>query len=215
MRSFIRLLLKIASFCGWAAHFFFSLHGRYLYNSMKSVFITAMYRNRFAEFGKDSFLVSAPEELSKPENIYIGESTGIGRKVLLRCFQDSDFPEHRPRIELGDHIKIGDYSNISCCNHIKIGNGVRTGRMVMINDNSHGHPDRPEEFETSPIRRPVVSKGPIIIDENVWIGEKATILSNVHIGKGSVIAAHAVVTGDIPPYSVAGGVPARIIKKIK
>lgn len=57
-----------------------------------------------------------------------------------------------------------------------------------------------------------VSKGDIIIDDDVWIGYGAIILSGVHIGQGAVIAAGAVVTSDIPPYAIAGGVPAKVIK---
>lgn len=56
------------------------------------------------------------------------------------------------------------------------------------------------------------SNGNIIIDDDVWIGFRATILSGVHIGQGAVIAAGAVVTKDIPPYSIVGGIPAKIIK---
>lgn len=56
------------------------------------------------------------------------------------------------------------------------------------------------------------SKGDIIVDDDVWIGYRATILSGVHIGQGAVIAAGAVVTKDVPPYAIVGGVPARVIK---
>ena len=57
-----------------------------------------------------------------------------------------------------------------------------------------------------------ISKGDIIVDDDVWIGNGATILSGVHIGQGAVIAAGAVVTKDIPPYAVVGGVPAQVLK---
>lgn len=57
-----------------------------------------------------------------------------------------------------------------------------------------------------------VSKGSILVDDDVWIGQRAMILSGVHIGQGAVIAAGAVVTKDVPPYAVVGGVPAKIIK---
>ena len=57
-----------------------------------------------------------------------------------------------------------------------------------------------------------VSKGDIIIDDDVWIGYKATILSGVHIGQGAVVGAGAVVTKDVPPYSVVGGVPAKVLR---
>ena len=55
------------------------------------------------------------------------------------------------------------------------------------------------------------SKGNIIVDDDVWIGYGATIMSGVHIGQGAVVAAGAIVTKDIPPYAIVGGVPAKII----
>ena len=74
-------------------------------------------------------------------------------------------------------------------------------------------------ISTYPFRRLIVSgelegisKGNIIIHDDVWIGYGVTILSGVHIGKGAVVAAGAVVTRDVPPYSIVGGVPAKVIK---
>ncbi len=58
-----------------------------------------------------------------------------------------------------------------------------------------------------------VSKGDIIVEDDVWIGYGAIILSGVHIGQGAVVAAGSVVTRDVPPYTIVGGVPARTIKK--
>lgn len=57
-----------------------------------------------------------------------------------------------------------------------------------------------------------ISKGNIVVDDDVWIGNDSIILSGVHIGQGAVIAAGAVVTKDVPPYAIVGGVPAKIIK---
>ena len=57
-----------------------------------------------------------------------------------------------------------------------------------------------------------ISKGPIVVEDDVWICDKATILSDVHIGQGAVVAAGAVVTKDVPPYAIVGGVPAKVIK---
>jgi len=53
-----------------------------------------------------------------------------------------------------------------------------------------------------------------LLDDNVWIGEGAMIMPNVHIGKGAIVACNAVVTTDVPAYSVVAGVPARVVKQL-
>ena len=75
----------------------------------------------------------------------------------------------------------------------------------MITDNSHGKSTR-NILNIAPILREIVSSGPVIIEDNVWIGEKATILPNVKIGRGSIIAANSVVT-TYTSHTVAGGIP--------
>ena len=67
----------------------------------------------------------------------------------------------------------------------------------------------------SPIKRDIVSKGAVIIGKNVWVGDKVSIMPNVRIGDGAIIAANSVVTKDVPPYSIVGGNPAKVIKEIK
>lgn len=71
-----------------------------------------------------------------------------------------------------------------------------------------------EEADTAPLFRSLHSEGAVIIEDNVWIGEGAMIMPNVHIGKGAIVAANSVVTHNIPPYTVAGGVPAKVIKTL-
>ena len=83
---------------------------------------------------------------------------------------------------------------------------------ILIEDHSHGTAD---DIDTPVAKRRLHSKGPIIIEDNVWIGENACILENVRIGKCSIIGANAVVTHDIPPYSVAVGVPAKVVNTIR
>lgn len=56
------------------------------------------------------------------------------------------------------------------------------------------------------------SRGDIVIDDDVWIGHGVTILSNVHVGRGAILAAGAVITSDVPPYAVVGGIPAKVIR---
>ena len=92
-----------------------------------------------------------------------------------------------------------------------IGNGVLTGRFVLITDNAHGGTAK-EELVIAPASRTIVSKGEVVIGNNVWLGDKVTILPGIHIGDGAVIGANSVVTKNIPAYAVACGNPARIIK---
>ena len=86
-----------------------------------------------------------------------------------------------------------------------------TGRWVTITDNGHGKTDF-DNLKIQPDKRKLYTKGPVVIGNNVWMGDKVTILPGVTIGNGSVIAANSVVTKDIPSFSVAAGNPAKIIK---
>lgn len=92
--------------------------------------------------------------------------------------------------------------NIQCYEKIVIGNDVCISEEVIIRDSDNHYIYRPGYKMSSPI----------IIEDNVWIGLRATILKGVRIGKGSIVAAGAVVTKDVPPHSLVAGVPARIIK---
>lgn len=86
-----------------------------------------------------------------------------------------------------------------------------TGRYVYISDNNHGDSDF-ASLQQRPSERYLSVKGSVVIEDNVWIGDKVSILSGVTIGKGSIIGCNAFVTKDVPPYSVVGGIPAKIIK---
>lgn len=115
-------------------------------------------------------------------------------------------------IQIGNNCTFGAYNHITSINSIVIGDGCLTGKWVTITDNAHGKTDY-DNLLIPPSERKLYSNGPVVIGKNVWIGDKVTILPNVSIGDGAVIAANAVVTKDIPPYCVVAGVPARIIKK--
>lgn len=114
------------------------------------------------------------------------------------------------KIVIGDSCHFGAFNHITCTNNITIGNNLLTGKWVTITDNSHGD-TMLETLTIPPSMRKVTSKGPVTIGNNVWIGEKATILPGVTIGDGAVIAANAVVTKDVPDYSVVAGIPAKLI----
>ena len=192
-----------------------SLHQKI--SDFRDVLYTAWIKPKFKKTGR--IRIGRGLTLKGGDCISIGDKTGLGKGGYLfawkgRMFEqkDSNLPSQAiPYIRIGDGVWIGDYFNIHAMNGIEIGNRVLTGKWVTILDNDHGRISL-ENLMKSPGERTTFSKGKIIIDDNVWIGDKVTILSGVTIGKGAVVAANAVVTKDVPPLSVVGGIPAKIIK---
>ena len=146
--------------------------------------------------------------------ITIGYNTTIQSHCILGCWVRYANVGYSPSLSIGNNCNIGEHAHISAINRIEIGDGLLTGRYVYIGDNSHGGLSW-EEASTPPIKRALASKGPVIIGNNVWIGDKCTILSGVTIGDNAIIGANSVVTHDIPSNSVAAGMPAKIIKQLK
>lgn len=207
----IKFIQILGTVIGWLLHIFWNTKIQYIGTVFNRSVCTAICKSAFNYVGKHTYFETLPQELRLPKCIEIGNYTRMGRHLLLRCYSTGT---NIPKLKIGGRVNIGDHSTISCCNEIIIGNNVRTGRMVMITDNSHGHTNVAEELKLNPIDRPLVSKGPVIIDNNVWIGEKATILPGVTIGEGTIIAANAVVTKDVPPFAVVAGCPAKVIKYV-
>lgn len=119
------------------------------------------------------------------------------------------------------HVGKGTYGPISAIistpiNHLYIGNFCSIASEVSFVV-AADHPT--QNISTYPFKTlclgqekgEATSKGDIIVDDDVWIGYRATVLSGVHIGQGAIIAAGAMVTKDVPPYAIMGGVPAKVI----
>jgi acetyltransferase-like isoleucine patch superfamily enzyme len=157
--------------------------------------------------------VSYPINLLNPKSITIGENFSAGKCLKLRAINEFNGVTFKPSIIIGDNVHIESDVHIGCINNINIGNNVLIASKVFINDHFHGLTNK-EDMDISPIRRKLQSKGPITIEENVWIGENAVIFGGLTIGSNSVIGANAVVVKDVPPYSVVGGVPGKIIKTV-
>ena len=145
--------------------------------------------------------------------VHVGNSFSAGPGLRMECFESYLGQKYHPIICIGNNVTINYHCHIGCINRIEIGDDVLIGSNVLITDHSHGifsydNMDKPWA------ERELCSKGPVIIEKNVWIGENTCILSGVTIGKGSVIGAGSIVTHDIPAYSLAVGSPARVVKQI-
>ena len=125
-----------------------------------------------------------------------GENINIEKNVELRW----------GGIELGDNSSFGEGSIIG--GNTVVGKDVMIGRQLITIPRNHAI----DRVDTPMIKQGFTKPSKIIIDDDVWIGDRVTILANVHVHSHSVIAAGAVVTKDVPEFAIVGGVPARIIR---
>ena len=163
------------------------------------------------EFGSigDRSIIYPPFHSNNPGGVHIGRHCLVWPGGWLDTFDALDHPLADARIEIGDHTYLGFRSHIIACHRVTVGKHVLVANQVHITDNMHGFEDISRPVLAQPIRVP----GPVVIEDEVWLGESVCVLPNVTIGRHSVIGSNAVVTRDIPAYSVAVGVPARVIKR--
>lgn len=182
---------------------------------MKNIFKSILTHYRYLKWshkvGACKGFVSFPGDwvIKSPQCIYLGKNIIIGEQCRFLPLTNYAGEKYTPQIIVGDGVHFGVRDSIACIDKVYIGNNVLFAGFVHITDHSHGYED---------INRPIspqklISKGPVIIEDDCWLGFGSEILSGVHIGKHSIVAAQAVVTRDVPPYSIVAGNPARIVKQ--
>lgn len=199
--------------CLWSRIFSYDTH---LWLKQKRNFLYTMWiRNFIGEVGQKTRLCSPIKlEGGGGRRIHIGDNTSISSHSILGCWvRYGQSQMFEPEIVIGNNCSIGEYTQITACNRIIIGDGLLTGRYVYIGDNSHGGLSW-EEASIRPDCRRLISKGEVIIGNNVWIGDKVTILGGVTIGDNVIVAANAVVTKSVPSNCIVAGVPAKVVKQL-
>lgn len=144
-----------------------------------------------------------------PDTIHFGKGVGIGNNSYFLPLKSYAGIEYNPIIKIGNGCWIGIRNSFAAIDRIEIGSDVLFAGYVHITDHSHGY-----ENINIPVRnQPLISKGPVIIEDQCWLGFGCEILSGVHVGRHSIVGARAVVTRDVPSYSIVAGNPARVIKR--
>ena len=140
-----------------------------------------------------------------PGGIDIGPGTFVMHGAVLHVYNFRDLPH--AFIRIGRDSLIGEYNVLRGQGGITIGDRVYTAPLVQLLAVNHNFddPDRPM------VEQGIRAEG-IVVEDDVWIGAGAVITDGVHIGRGAVVAAGAVVTQDVPPRTVVGGVPAKVLK---
>lgn len=185
---FYRLILKMD---GWAA-------------------IESRVRIRFADrikLGHGVYIDEGVYLHACPQGIEIGPGTIVMHGAILHVYNFREMPHSGIRI--GKDSLIGEYSVIRGQGGVTIGDRVYTSPFTQIIAVNHVFDDPNRPF----VEQGITAEG-IVIEDDVWLGAGAVITDGVRVGKGAVVAAGAVVTKDVPPHTVVGGVPAKPIKTI-
>lgn len=162
-------------------------------------------------------VVAMPSSLLNPERLHIGRDTYIHPYCRIEIITanphlDGAALNHNDaRIEIGDRCVINSFTHIGAMTRIVMGNDVGIASGVCIEDHhyiyegaSSGAPLKKQPFRTAEV----------ILEDGCMIGEHAVILPGVTIGANSWVGANAVVTEDVPPYSIVAGVPARVVRQM-
>ena len=164
---------------------------------------------------KGLLICGRPVMITGAKHISVGDNVVICR--LARIDAITYFPNtgqrFEPVLKLANNVVVQMSCHIGCINRVEIGEYTTMGARTYITDHTHGTVE-PEDLKLPPRHRKLYSKGPVVIGKYVSIGEGCIILPGVTIGDHAVIGANAVVTKDIPPYAVAAGNPAKVIKQV-
>lgn len=170
-------------------------------------------KGKFKSVGKN-FRIKKDFSIYNPQYIEIGMNFRSLERFRIEAIDKFGNQKFTPSIKIGNNVNFNTDIHIGCVNSIIIGDNCLFGSRIFISDHNHGETTE-EMLQIFPMKRPLVSKGSIVIKNNVWVGEGVAIMPNVIFGENCIIAANAVVTKDVPPNCIAAGVPAKIIKKIR
>lgn len=138
--------------------------------------------------------------------IIFGNNVSIGKNTTIEC--SGNIKDIGKGLVIGNNVGLGTHGFWGCAGGIVVGDNTIFGNFVTLHSENHNFSNRDIS-----IRQQGVTRKGIKIGADCWIGAKVTILDGTVIGEGSVVAAGAVVRGEFPPYSVIGGVPAKVLKE--
>jgi acetyltransferase-like isoleucine patch superfamily enzyme len=198
-----KAVINIGWIIGYIASFILTKKLFWFFSLIKDAIYSGWIKSSLKNTG-NGFSVQYPMYHAGLKFISVGNNFNCFSRLRLEAFDKHLNNSYTPVLNIGNNVSI----------NIEIGDNVLIASKVFITDHAHGEITA-SALETPPSARKVISKGPVIIEDNVWIGEGVAILPNVIIGKNSIIGANAVVTKSFPENSLIGGNPAKLIKTIE
>ncbi|MFV8360197.1 acetyltransferase [Flavobacterium sp. LS1P3] len=182
--------------------------GKYGIFGFSKLLVSVIYTKLFFRHAR---LIRLPFDIRNKNYIKIGRgfTTGFGCRIEA-------YPKDKRKVLfIGKNVQMNDYVHITAMESVVIGNNVLMASKIYISDCSHGsysgntNDSNPDSI---PAERTLFSK-PVVIKDNVWLGEFVSVLPGVTIGKGTIVGANSVVSKNLPDYVIAVGTPAKPIKK--
>jgi acetyltransferase-like isoleucine patch superfamily enzyme len=161
----------------------------------------AFWRVLGMKIGKSTAIGSI--NVSWPHAVSIGANCTINHGVAFKV--DGPYSD-RQRITLGKNVFIGENCEFNIQDRLIISDGCLIAAGCRFIDNNHG------TAAGSHVRHQANEQAPIVIENDCWLGANVIVLKGVHLGRGVIVGAGAVITHDLPDYAVAAGVPARLIR---
>lgn len=185
--------------------------------------VGASLAGHFAEFVRGYFLsrklgvkkirIGPRAYLRGLSAIEMGEDLSAGEGLWLEAITKYNDQTFSPRIVIGQHVRISHFVHIAATHLVEIGDNVLMGSKVMITDHNHGQYSREHTSpQVAPALRPLDCDQRVVIGRNVWLGDGVVVTAGASVGEGSVIGANSVVLGNIPAFTIAVGVPAKVRK---
>ena len=168
-------------------------------------------RLRFASLirlGRGSYLDEGVYIHACPGGVSIGENTLVMHGAVLHVYNFRGLPH--AGIQIGRDSLIGEYTVIRGQGGVTMGDRVYTSPGTQSIAVNHVFDDATRPF----VEQGITAEG-IVIEDDVWLGSAAIVTDGVRVGRGAVVAAGAVVTKDVPPHTVAGGVPAKVLREVR
>lgn len=209
IKSLFNLELIAPKFLLTASYSAYIFFHRLFASLMRIFFWTPLLKGRLQKVGRHLHLYGGLPYISGPIDIELGDNCRVSGQTT---FTGRSCATTSPQLIVGNNVDIGWMTTIAVGQKVSIADNVRiAGRALLA-----GYPGHPLDPEDRALGRPETDQqvGDIILEKDVWLATGVCVMAGVRIGHGTIVAAGSVVTHDLPPMVLAGGIPARIIRSL-